>query len=110
VNGSRILVLGVAYKPDISDVRESPALDIVRLLQVEGAVVEYADPYVPEIDIEGQKMTPVQPTVENLQTYDLVAVLTNHSCFDFAMIQANSQLIFDTRNAYKAPAENIFKL
>ena len=110
VSGSRILVLGVAYKPDISDVRESPALDIIRLLQVDGALVEYADPYVPEIDIEGQKMTPVEPTAESLQTYDMVAVLTNHACFDYAMIQAKSQLIFDTRNAYKAPAENIFKL
>ena len=59
VNGSRILVLGVAYKKDISDVRESPALDIIRLLQIDGAAVDYADPYVPSVDLEGKMMRAV---------------------------------------------------
>ncbi|RPI20799.1 MAG: nucleotide sugar dehydrogenase [Acidobacteria bacterium] len=110
VNGSRILVLGVAYKPDITDVRESPALDIIRLLQLDGAVVDFADPYVPEVAIEGQSLKSVAATAESLKTYDLAVVVTHHSCFDYEMIQANSQLIFDTRNAYKTGAENVFKL
>ena len=84
VNGSRILVLGVAYKRDISDVRESPALDIIRLLQVEGAQVDYADPYVPRgryrRSADGD---PLSRRPRNCQTYDLVAVVTDHSCFRF---------------------------
>ncbi|HXK59572.1 MAG TPA: nucleotide sugar dehydrogenase [Acidobacteriota bacterium] len=110
VNGSRILILGVAYKPDITDVRESPALDIIRLLQIEGATVDFADPYVPEIDVQGHSMKSVTPAPETLATYDLAVVVTNHSCFDYDMIQANAPLIFDTRNAYKKGAENVFKL
>jgi UDP-N-acetyl-D-glucosamine dehydrogenase len=110
VNGSRLLVLGVAYKPDITDVRESPALDIIRLLQVEGGLVDYADPYVPELDMEGKIMTSVAATAENISSYDLVALVTNHSCFDYAMIKEKSQLIFDTRNVYKSTGENTFKL
>jgi UDP-N-acetyl-D-glucosamine dehydrogenase len=110
VNGSRILVLGVAYKRDISDVRESPALDIIRLLQIEGACVDYADPYVPELDMEGKKMSAVAAAPEEIGEYDLVAVVTDHTSFDYPMIQANAQLVFDTRNVYRTADEKIYKL
>ena len=110
VNGSRILVLGVAYKRDISDVRESPALDIIRLLQLEGAQVDYADPYVPELEMEGKTMSAVAATAEAVPSYDLIAVVTDHGGFDYEMIKANAQLVFDTRNVYKTADEKIFKL
>ncbi len=110
VNGARILVLGVAYKKDISDVRESPALDIIRLLQVDGALVDYTDPYVGELDLEGKKMQSVAIDAQGIAKYDLVTVVTDHSSFDYPMIQASASLIFDTRNAYKMAAQNVYKL
>jgi len=110
VNGSRILVLGVAYKKDISDVRESPALDIIRLLQVDGAEVDYTDPYVPELYLEGKTMRAVTIDSDSVGKYDLVTVVTDHTSFDYPMIKASAPLIFDTRNAYKTAAQNVYKL
>jgi UDP-N-acetyl-D-glucosamine dehydrogenase len=110
VNGSRILVVGVAYKKDVSDTRESPALDIIRLLELDGAVVDYSDPYVPELDSEGNAKESVPLTGEKLREYDLVVLITDHSCLDYDLIQERSQIIFDTRNALKKASENVVKL
>jgi len=100
VNGSKILVLGVAYKKDIDDLRESPALTIIELLQKEGAQVLYNDPYFPEVgrgrkyDLQ-MKCTPL----ENLAQYDCVLIVTDHSDYDYERIVHESKLVVDTRKA-----------
>jgi len=102
VNGSRILLLGVAYKKDIDDLRESPALDIIGLLQADGAEVTYHDPYVPYIhaDEDGHpEMASVELTDEALTDPDAVVILTDHSSFDYARIVAKSRVLVDARNA-----------
>jgi UDP-N-acetyl-D-glucosamine dehydrogenase len=100
LNGSKVLVLGVAYKKDIDDLRESPALTIIELLQKEGAQVLYNDPYFPEVgrgrkyDLQ-MKCTPI----ENLGQYDCVLIVTDHSDYDYERIVRESQLVVDTRKA-----------
>jgi UDP-N-acetyl-D-glucosamine dehydrogenase len=102
VNGARILVLGVAYKRDIDDLRESPALTIIELLQKDGAQVSYHDPYFPFIG-KGRKydLQMKCATLENLGQYDCVLIVTDHSDYDYARIVQESQLVVDTRNATK---------
>jgi UDP-N-acetyl-D-glucosamine dehydrogenase len=102
VNGSRVLVLGVAYKRDIDDLRESPALTIIELLKKDGAQVSYHDPYFPMIG-KGRKYDLQMKRVEldNLQQYDCVVIVTDHSDYDYQRIVQESLLIVDTRNATK---------
>ncbi len=99
VNGSRVLVLGVAYKPDVSDMRESPALDVIRLLHEKGAQVLYHDPHVAEIDVEGTTLKSVELDDEELTLADVVVIVTHHSAVDYARVVARAQRVFDTRNA-----------
>lgn len=100
VKNARIAVLGVAYKPDIDDVRESPALDIIGLLQAKGAEVSYHDPYVPSIRLEEEHvMERTAYSTDWLAEADCVVIVTNHSNYDWAEILAHSRLIVDTRNA-----------
>ena len=106
LNGSKILILGVSYKPNINDMRESPALDIIHLLREKGAAVAYYDPYVPEIEIEGVQMYSEKELTTFLEKSDLVAIITNHEKFDYKLILEKSQLIFDARNAMKDIAKN----
>src|SRR3989442_15268559 len=100
LNGARVLVLGVAYKKDIDDLRESPALTIIELLQKEGAQVSYNDPYFPVVgrgrkyDLQ-MKCTPL----ENLGQYDCVLIVTDHSDYDYERIVRESSLVVDTRKA-----------
>jgi len=100
LNGSRVLVLGVAYKKDIDDLRESPALTIIELLQKEGAQVSYNDPYFPLVG-KGRKydLQMKCAPLENLGQYDCVLIVTDHSDYDYAKIVKESQLVVDTRNA-----------
>jgi len=99
VKGSRILVLGVAYKKDIDDVRESPALDIIRLLKARGGEVEYFDPYVPELrDIADGTMRSIDGVPEACAEFDCVVVCTNHSGIDWPAVIDASPLLIDTRN------------
>jgi UDP-N-acetyl-D-glucosamine dehydrogenase len=100
LNGSRVLVLGVAYKKDIDDLRESPALTIIELLQKEGAQVDYHDPYFPFIG-KGRKydLQMQCAKLENLGQYDCVLIVTDHSDYDYARIVDEAQLVVDTRNA-----------
>jgi len=100
VNGSRVLMLGVAYKKDTSDVRESPALDVLRLLQDRGAKVTYHDPHVRQIRLDGgrhQKSVPLTPA--SLKKADLVMIVTDHSSFDYDLIVRHAGIILDSRNA-----------
>ena len=99
INGSKVLVLGIAYKKDIDDVRESPALDVIELLQQKGAEVSYHDPYAPEVQIGEHKMRSVG--VDGLDRYDLVVVVTDHSKVDYKAVAAKAKIVLDTRNAMK---------
>ncbi len=100
---SKILVLGVAYKSNIDDYRESPSLEIMRLLQKKGSQVDYHDPYVPKFKLDGADLSSV--TLENLSEYDCTVILTNHSCFDIKSIVEASKMVVDTRNATKSFSE-----
>lgn len=110
LKGSKVLVLGVSYKPNINDMRESPALDIIHLLREKGAIVAYNDPHVPEIEIDGEPMTSEKELSSMLEKADIVAIITNHDKFDYKMILEKSQLIFDARNAMKNVAANDMKV
>ncbi len=99
VNGSRVLVLGVAYKPDVNDTRESPALDIIALLQQRGAEVEYHDPQVPALELESGDLSSVELTAERLEAADLVLIATDHSAVDYEMVGRHASLVVDPRNA-----------
>jgi UDP-N-acetyl-D-glucosamine dehydrogenase len=102
VNGSRVLVLGVAYKRDIDDLRESPALTIIELLQHEGAQVSYHDPYFPFIG-KGRKydLQMKRTELDQLGQYDCIVIVTDHSDYDYKKIVGEAQLVVDTRNATK---------
>jgi UDP-N-acetyl-D-glucosamine dehydrogenase len=102
VNGARILILGVAYKKDIDDLRESPSLTIIELLQKAGAEVGYHDPYFPFVGRGRKYDLQLQRTpLENLGQYDCVLIVTDHSDYDYRRIVQESQLVVDTRNATK---------
>lgn len=99
IKGSTILLLGVAYKKDVADIRESPAIPIIKFLQELGANVLYHDPYLPQFDDHGLRMAQVELTDPVLESADCVVITTNHSCFDYEYIMEKSTVILDTRNA-----------
>jgi len=101
VRGSKILVVGVAYKKNVDDVRESPALDIIRLLLQQGAEVRYHDPFVPEIRESDLSLDSVGLTAEDVHAADCVVLATDHSNLDYEMLCAESRAVVDTRNALK---------
>ncbi|HOK10519.1 MAG TPA: nucleotide sugar dehydrogenase [Candidatus Hydrogenedens sp.] len=113
IQGSKILLLGVTYKKDISDIRESPAVDIISLLLNKGAEIYFSDPFVKTIHVEGNVFTSY-PLSNGLSQFDLVVIVTDHSSFDYQQIVSNSALILDTRNATKGLEKyskgTIFKL
>jgi UDP-N-acetyl-D-glucosamine dehydrogenase len=98
VKGSRILVLGVAYKKDVSDIRESPALDIIHLLEEKGAQVSYHDPHVPAFHYDGMAMEAVADLETAVQKADCVLIATDHSAYDWAQLVEHASLLIDTRN------------
>jgi len=100
LRGSRIHILGVAYKRDIEDVRESPALDIIHLLQRRGATVTFSDPYVPSIRVEGETILAAE-TVSATEESDCVVVITDHLNVDYASVLNRAKLVVDTRNALR---------
>ncbi len=99
LSGARIVILGVAYKADVGDVRESPALDLIKLLQAKNADVVYNDPYVPELKVDGVSMRSVALDGETLETADCVVIATGHRTYDWAWTMEHSRLVVDTRNA-----------
>jgi UDP-N-acetyl-D-glucosamine dehydrogenase len=101
VNGARILILGVAYKASVDDMRESPALDVIKGLLKRGGDIRYHDPFVAECEIAGQRMKSVDLTDEELKTSDLVVVLTDHPNVDYERVVSVGPRVFDTRNATK---------
>jgi UDP-N-acetyl-D-glucosamine dehydrogenase len=101
IKGSKVLILGVAYKRDVSDTRESPAIDIIRILKGKGAKVAYADPHVERIEVDGTGMKPISLSARSLKAHDCVVIVTDHSAFDYGMIVRNSRSVVDTRNALR---------
>ena len=99
VRGAAVLVLGVAYKRDIDDIRESPALDIIRLLEGQGARVSYADPHVPRFTENGHEFRSVALDSATVAAADCVMIVTDHSALDYPMIRQHAKLVVDTRNA-----------
>jgi UDP-N-acetyl-D-glucosamine dehydrogenase len=91
----------VAYKPDINDERESPAFDVIELLENKMATVDYHDPFIPEITISNKQVSSITLTDEALAAYDCVTIITDHSTYDIAYIVNHSQRVVDTRNATK---------
>jgi UDP-N-acetyl-D-glucosamine dehydrogenase len=114
VNGSSVLIAGVAYKRDIDDLRESPALDVMGLLHAKGARITYTDPHIPTIDARswpGQTaLTSVQASAETFGQYDCIVIVTDHKDFDYASMVERADIIVDTRNAIKLSAPNVFRL
>lgn len=112
LKGSKALVLGAAYKPDIDDVRESPSLDVIALLKKKGANVAYHDPYIPQIhhEHEGWKMESVKDVMKAVKDADVVVIVTNHKSYDYKAILDSAQFIFDSRNALSKIAKNDSKV
>jgi len=109
VKGSRILVLGIAYKKDVNDTRESPAFDVIKLLEIKGASVEYNDPFVPRARINGHFRESVDLTGDRLREADCVIITTDHSVYDYEFIVKNARLVVDTKNATKGLSENLLR-
>ena len=99
MKGSNVLVLGVAYKPDIDDLRESPAIDVIRLLQAKGARVSYHDPYIPRVREDDWEIESVKDLMKAVKEADCVVIVTNHKSYNYAAILDQAKLIVDTRNA-----------
>lgn len=114
VRGSAVLVIGVAYKPEVDDIRESPALDVIALLDRKGAKVSYHDPYVPRITVELATGPSVLESVplqrEQLAAADCVVVVTNHDSVDYAQLASVAPLVVDTRNAVPGRHRHVFRL
>jgi UDP-N-acetyl-D-glucosamine dehydrogenase len=114
INGSKILVAGIAYKRDIDDMRESPALDVMGLLHEKGALVSYTDPHVPHVDAKewtGNKaIESVNAGPGSFGRYDCVVIVTDHRSFDYKALVAEADLVVDTRNAIKERAPHVFRL
>jgi UDP-N-acetyl-D-glucosamine dehydrogenase len=112
LKGSKVLVLGIAYKKNVDDMRESPAVELMKLLQQKGAIIDYSDPHVPVFpkmrkyffDLESIKITP-----ETISDYDVVMLATDHAAFDYALIKQHANLIVDTRGIYREPEHNVVK-
>ena len=111
MRGSRVHILGVTYKKDIGDSRESPAIEVIKLLTGLGAHVTYSDPYVPSLRLEGRSMSAIDPSPEVVRACDMVIIVTNHSAFNYAEIVKDAPLVFDTRNATDGiKASNLVRL
>ena len=110
VKNSKLHILGVAYKPNVSDIRESPALDVITLLHRKGAKITYSDPHVPQLRLGGLSLK-ARPLNRNaLKTADCVVLVTNHDAFDYEYIWKNARLIVDTRNAFKNFDKKVIRL
>ena len=114
VRGSKILILGIAYKRDIDDIRESPALDVMAVLKQRGGLLNYHDPYAPHLAARewpgGVDMASVPLTTQTLADADCVVIITDHKTFNHQEIVTHAPLIVDTRNALKGSWPHVFKL
>ena len=112
LNGSKVLVLGIAYKKNVDDMRESPSVEIMELIEAKGGIVGYSDPHVPvfpkmrehHFDLSSEPLT-----VETLQAYDAVILATDHDKFDYELIRTHAKVIVDSRGKYRTPEAHIIK-
>lgn len=112
LKGAKILILGIAYKKNVDDMRESPAVELMELLEEKGAIVHYTDPHVPVFPKMREhhfQLSSIDPTPEAIQSYDLLLLATDHTKFDYELFQQHAKLIIDTRGVYLTPANNIVK-
>jgi UDP-N-acetyl-D-glucosamine dehydrogenase len=112
LKGSRILALGIAYKRDVDDMRESPSVFVMEHLRDRGAIVAYSDPNVPEFPKMREHhfdLTSVELTADSIAGFDAVVLLTDHSDFDYGLILQHAQLIVDTRGKYRAASSKVVK-
>jgi len=103
LKGSKVLILGAAYKKNIDDMRESPSLKLIEILRSKGAEVDYNDPYVPKLPATRKynyDLNSVELTKDNLNKYDLILLSTDHDDYDYDFIMENSKIVIDTRNAF----------
>lgn len=110
LNGAKVLILGAAYKKDIDDMRESPSLKLISLFRKMGALVDYNDPFIPKLPPTRKykyEMSSVELTPENLASYDLILLSTDHTDYDYEFIAKHSNLIVDTRNAFERAGVNV---
>ncbi|MEE2679373.1 MAG: nucleotide sugar dehydrogenase [Myxococcota bacterium] len=110
VNGARVLILGVAYKADVGDMRESPAIDIIRMLAQRGGEISYHDPHVAELIVDGSSYKCSDLTDDLLERADVAVILTDHEEVDYARVVARSSRIFDTRNSTRRVSEGVEKI
>ncbi|HFQ7967178.1 TPA: UDP binding domain-containing protein, partial [Pseudomonas aeruginosa] len=109
---SRVLVLGIAYKKNVDDMRESPSVEIMELIQAKGGIVSYSDPHVPSFpkmrehhfDLASEPLT-----AERLSRFDAVVLATDHDRFDYDLIHAHASLVVDSRGKYRAPSQKVIK-
>ena len=100
LNGSKVLVLGVAYKKNVDDYRESPAIKVIELLKANGAQADFYDPYISSYRYKGSIYNGIERLdAETVSSYNLVIITTGHTNLDYGMVQKNAKIIFDTRNA-----------
>jgi UDP-N-acetyl-D-glucosamine dehydrogenase len=112
LRGSRILVLGIAYKKNVDDMRESPSVELISLLMDRGAQVDYSDPHVPVFPRMRKyrfELKSVPVTTESLGRYDVVLIATDHDAFDYELIRKNARLVVDTRGVYREPLPNVVR-
>ncbi len=112
LNGSKVLVLGIAYKPNVDDMRESPSVELMELLEGKGAEVAYSDPHVPvfpELREHSFKLESIELTPESIASFDCVLIATNHAAFDYDEIQQCAKLVVDTRGVYQNKHNNVIK-
>lgn len=112
LKGSRVLVLGIAYKKNVDDMRESPSVEIMELIEAKGGIVAYSDPHVPVFPKMREhhfELSSEPLTAENLASFDAVVLATDHDRFDYALIQGHARLLIDSRGKYRAPQANVIK-
>jgi UDP-N-acetyl-D-glucosamine dehydrogenase len=112
LKGSRVLILGIAYKKNVDDMRESPSVEIMELIEAKGGIVAYSDPHVPVFPTMREhhfELSSEALTAENLASFDAVVLATDHDKFDYTLIQAHARLLIDSRGKYRAPQANVIK-
>ncbi|MFA5195405.1 MAG: nucleotide sugar dehydrogenase [Bacteroidales bacterium] len=110
LNGAKILIVGAAYKKDVKDLRESPAIEIIETLQAKGVNVSFYDPFLPYLKIHEIDLKRIEISSKSLKTFDCVIIVTDHTKVDYSFIKKHAKLIFDTRNVYKQGGKNIIRL
>jgi UDP-N-acetyl-D-glucosamine dehydrogenase len=111
INGSRVHLVGVAYKQDVNDMRESPAIDVLELLSKRGAVLSYSDPFVPQLTLDGLCLSSIELSTAIGQAPDCAVICTDHGLFDYDPLVQSGTLVVDTRNALKRQRSGaIFRL